>query len=555
MPAPNEIIDLVERFHRNLKDYQTGKYNETQVRLESIDPFFEALGWDVHNKKGYAEAYKDVVHEDQIKVGGSTKAPDYCFRIGGTRKFFIEAKKTSINIKDDVHPAYQLRRYAWSGKLPLSLLTDFEELAVYDCRFRPIKTDTSGTARLRYFKFADYIEKWDEISEIFTREAVLQGSFDRFVESSKRKRGTTEVDKAFLEEIEHWREILARNIALRNGGLTVRDLNFAVQRTIDRIIFLRIGEDRGLEPYGRLRNIGSQSNTYNELCKLYLEADNRYNSGLFHFKSEKDRPGNPDEMMVQLTIDDKIIQAILQNLYYPDSPYEFSVLPVDILGQVYEQFLGKVIRLTSGGRAKIEDKPEVKIAGGVYYSPTYIVDYIVKQTVGELTKGKTPYQVSGLRILDPACGSGSFLLGAYQYLLDWHRDYYINDDREKYTHARGKRKQTLYEGPVEILSQQYSNDVLKIWSTSILFQTFSYAVLSRLLFNAVWSGQAFTQVPKLAAKIQVIRHLGGRNRFFLDKVFAGHTGNFWGSRQINNCLGTFFWGQSSNFINQTLHFC
>lgn len=447
MPAPKEVIELVKRFRRNRKDYQSGKYNETQVRLEFIDPFFEALGWDINNKKGYAEAYKDVVHEDQVKVGGITKAPDYGFRIGGTRKFFVEAKKPSINIKDDVHPAYQLRRYAWSAKLPLSILTDFEEMAVYDCLIRPVISDNTGVARVMYFTFEEYVEKWDEIAAIFSREAVLQGSFDRYAESSRRKRGTAEVDTAFLKEIEHWREILARNIALRNPGLTVRDLNFAVQRTIDRIIFLRIGEDRGLEPYGRLRNIGDQKNTYGELCRLYLEADSRYNSGLFQFTHEKDRSGIPDELTINLNIDDKVIQDIFRNLYYPDSPYEFSVLPADILGQVYEQFLGKVIRLTAGGQAKVEDKPEVKKAGGVYYTPTYIVDYIVQQTVGKLLEGKTPKDATEIKVLDPACGSGSFLLGAYLYLLHWHRDYYVNDNPEKYTRAARGRIQTLYEGP------------------------------------------------------------------------------------------------------------
>src|SRR3990172_3951358 len=334
MPAPQEVIHLVERFHRNLEDYQSGKYNETQVRLEFIDPFFEALGWDIHNKKGYAEAYKDVVHEDQVKVSGATKAPDYGFRIGGTRKFFVEAKKPSVSIKDDIHPAYQLRRYAWSAKLPLSILTDFEELAVYDCRIRPVKTDKTGVARVMYFTFAEYVEKWDEIAEIFSREAVLQGSFDRYAESSKLKRGTAGVDTAFLGEIERWRETLARNIALRNPGLSVRDLNFAVQRTIDRIIFLRIAEDRGLEPYGRLRNLAGQKETYPELCQLYQRADERYNSGLFHFKAERGRAGKPDEFTIKLHIDDKFIQNILRNLYYPDSPYEFSVLPANILGQV-----------------------------------------------------------------------------------------------------------------------------------------------------------------------------------------------------------------------------
>jgi len=193
-----------------------------------------------------------------------------------------------------------------------------------------------------------------------------------------------------------------------------------------------------------LRN-GTQA--YQRLCQFFREADDRYNSGLFHFGKEKDRTSSPDDLTLDLTIDDKTLRDIFTNLYYPDSPYEFSVLPADILGQVYEQFLGKVIRLTPGHRAVVEEKPEVKKAGGVYYTPTYIVDYIVKQTVGKLVEDKKPGPrgtVSKLKILDPACGSGSFLIGAYQYLLDWHRDQYITDDPEKW--AKG-RKPCLYQGP------------------------------------------------------------------------------------------------------------
>jgi predicted type IV restriction endonuclease len=137
--CPAEVLKLVERFEREAAAYRSGAYNETQARREFIDPLFKALGWDIDNEAGHAEAYKDVVHEDAIKVGGLTKAPDYCFRIGGTRKFFVEAKKPAVNIKDDASPAFQLRRYAWSAKLPLSVLTDFQEFAVYDCRVRPDK--------------------------------------------------------------------------------------------------------------------------------------------------------------------------------------------------------------------------------------------------------------------------------------------------------------------------------------------------------------------------------------------------------------------------------
>ena len=314
------IAELTARFERNLEAYRSGRYNETQLRREFIDPFFKALGWDVDNEQGYAEAYKDVIHEDAIRIGGATKAPDYCFRIGGTRKFFLEAKKPSVSIKDDIHPAYQLRRYAWSAKLPLSILTDFEEFAVYDCRNKPAPTDSAATARVMYLSYRECAERWQEIADIFSRDAVLKGSFDKYAESNKAKKGTAEVDAAFLKEIEGWRDELARNIALRNPQLSQRDLNFAVQRTIDRMIFLRICEDRGIENYSQLMSLLNGSQTYKRLVQLFYHADERYNSGLFHFRAEKGRPEEPDELTIGLEIDDKPLKEIIRSLYYPNSP-------------------------------------------------------------------------------------------------------------------------------------------------------------------------------------------------------------------------------------------
>jgi len=429
MPAPDSIRALCETFALHHAHYTSASYNETELRREFLDPFFTALGWDVDNKAGYADAYKDVIHEDAIRIGGYTKAPDYCFRIGGTRKFFVEAKKPSVNIDTDIAPAYQVRRYGWSAKLPLCILSDFEELAVYDTRVKPVKTDRPSKARILYFTFDQYVAKWDEIARIFARDAILRGSFDKYADTAKGKRGTGAVDDTFLAEIERWRDLLARNLALRNPSLSVRDLNFAVQKTIDRIIFLRICEDRGTEDYGRLQTLLNGTRTYTRLQQLFHQADARYNSGLFHFDSgERGRTGTPDTLTTHLDIDDKTLKDILKNLYYPDSPFEFSVLPADILGQVYEQFLGKTIRLTDGHQAKIEEKPEVRKAGGVYYTPGYIVDYIVRNTLGRLLdgddSGKTqPVSIAKaaeIKVLDPACGSGSFLIVAYQYLLDWH---------------------------------------------------------------------------------------------------------------------------------------
>ena len=196
MSAPQIVSDLVDRFTLHKPSYKSASYNEMQLRREFIDPLFKALGWDIDNEKGYAEAYKDVVHEDAIKVGGSTKAPDYVFRTGGTRKFFLEAKRPAVNIKTDAGAAYQLRRYAWSAKLPLSILTDFEDLAIYDCRIKPEETDKPSTARVALYSYEEYLGKWHEIADVFSREAIYKGSFDKYAEDNKRKHGTAEVDRA-----------------------------------------------------------------------------------------------------------------------------------------------------------------------------------------------------------------------------------------------------------------------------------------------------------------------------------------------------------------------
>ena len=463
MSVPEQILQLIETFDRNRDAYHTGGYNETQLRREFIDPFFEALGWDVANESGYAPAYRDVIHEDAIKIGTATKAPDYSFRIGGARKFFVEAKKPSVDIKEDAHPAYQLRRYAWSAKLPLSILTDFEEFAVYDCLTKPSHTDRASTGRIMYFTCKEYVDHWDEIAQIFSKEAIQKGSFDKFAAKAEGKRGTSTVDKEFLKEIESWRENLANHIARQNRELGTAEVNFAVQRTIDRILFLRMCEDRGIEPYGQLLAIKNGREVYHRLGGLFEKADAKYNSGLFYFRQEKGRNELPDEMTLGLNVPDEPIGWILHRLYYPQ-PYEFSVIPPEILGNVYEQFLGKVIRITPARMVKIEDKPEVKKAGGVYYTPEYIVDYIVKNTVGKLCEGKTPKEISKLRILDPACGSGSFLLGAYTYLLNYYRDWYVANEPEKYTKQlyQGKGGQwylTISEKKQILLNNIYGVDI------------------------------------------------------------------------------------------------
>jgi type I restriction-modification system DNA methylase subunit len=430
--AKKRISDLVTRFEEQYSSYRNSNYNETQTRRDFIDPFFKSLGWDIDNEEGYAEAYREVIHEDKVKVSGATKAPDYSFRlVGGKRLFFVEAKKPSVSVKDDIQPAYQIRRYGWSAKHPISIITDFEEFAIYDCTKKPKPDDKPSVARIKYITYQNYLKEFDFIWETFSKEQVLKGSFDKFVQSDINKKGTASVDKDFLESLDRWRTYLAVNISWNNKNLDEDEINFAVQQTIDRIIFLRIAEDRSVEPYGNLKHAIRQGNLYSNLFDQFKKADEKYNSGLFDLKKDK--------ICENIKIENKVIKTIINELYYPESPYEFSVLPVEILGSAYEQFLGKVIRITTFHHAKIEEKPEVRKAGGVYYTPQYIVDYIVKNTVGKLIVSKSPKEISKIKIVDPACGSGSFLIGAFQYLLDYHKNYYSGNGKI----SKGKKDNPL----------------------------------------------------------------------------------------------------------------
>ena len=353
-PAPAIIHKLVETFEQNLDSYRSTK-NETELRREFLDKFFTALGWDVSNEKAYDEAGKEVVHEFSVEISGQQKKADYAFRVGRGDKFdfLVEAKKPSVKIEASQDAAFQIRRYGWSAKLPINILTDFEHFAVYDCRAKPNYSDKASTGRILLIHYKEYAERWDEIASIFSPEAVRQGSFAKYAEGIKGKKGTADVDDAFLQEIERWRELLAKNIALRNEEIDIAGLNYAVQMTIDRIVFLRICEERGIEAENQLLDISNSDDAYRELGELFKRADTKYNSGFFHFKQEKEQASRADDLTLELEIDDKVLKDIISNLYYPKSPYAFLYIPADILGHVYERFFCNVIRLTSGHQSKV----------------------------------------------------------------------------------------------------------------------------------------------------------------------------------------------------------
>ncbi|MFH1311078.1 MAG: DNA methyltransferase [Nanoarchaeota archaeon] len=421
--AKNRILRKIEIFREHLQQYKLNSYKEDRLKLEFIEEFFYALGWDIRNEQGLSEQYKEVIKEDELKDNVGTKEPDYAFRLFGKKHFLVEVKKPSVDIDRKLAPAFQLRKYGWNAEISIGILTDFEQFSVYDCRIKPKETDKPDVARIMHFTFEDYEKRFDEIYDAFSKEAVSKGRFDKFVFSNKDKRGTSEVSNEFLKEIEKWRDNLAKNIALRNPNITINELNYVIQKIIDRILFLIIAECKNIEKYGKLGEIAKKEAIYKNLMPYFKDSDDKYNSGIFDFKK--------DTLTPTLIVDDKILKEIIENLYYPISPYDFSVLPIEILGKVYEKFLGKTVRLTSSHQAKVEEKPEVRKAGGVYYTPEFIVNYIIENTVGKKIQGKTPKQIESIKILDSACGSGTFLVRAYTYILDYLLSYYIKNP-EKY---------------------------------------------------------------------------------------------------------------------------
>ena len=200
--APAIIHKLVETFEQNLDSYRSSK-NETELRRQFLDPFFTALGWDVANEKGYDELGKEVIHEFSVDVAGQQKKADYAFRVGRGEKFdfLVEAKKPSVKIESSQEAAFQIRRYGWSAKLPINILSDFEHFAVYDCRTKPSYNDKASMGRIMLIHYKDYVSRWNEIVEIFSPEAVRKGSFAKYAEGMKGKKGTADVDDAFLQEI------------------------------------------------------------------------------------------------------------------------------------------------------------------------------------------------------------------------------------------------------------------------------------------------------------------------------------------------------------------
>ena len=416
----NKIRTLVQKYEQGKEVYRTSRFNETQVRNEFLDPLFEILGWDIRNSAGKNTNEREVLLEEPLKANAAshTKKPDYTFRLFGERKFFLEAKKPCVHIEREDDPAKQVRRYGFTAGLKISVLSNFEHLYIYDTSYPVEQNDTRVKAIVREYKYTDYEDAAEELLEYLGKESVYSGHFDEVWSEIEANVNHKSVDELFLQQINNWRLMLGKEILNCNPEIEMEELGDVVQSYINKILFLRVCEDRNIEMYQSLLQIADH-NSYQELIAKFKAADSRYNSGLFEEKLSAEIIGNVSSSF----------WSIICELYFPQSPYSFAVLSSDILGKIYEIFLSQRLAVVDG-QLSIVNKPENEDRD-IVTTPNFIVREILRQTMKDNLAHLTDKEILSLKCADIACGSGAFLLETFQILCDALVDFYTVNDMSK----------------------------------------------------------------------------------------------------------------------------
>jgi len=410
--SKQEISKLVEKYNKVVEEKRVGKYNEEMTKKGFIEPLFRNLGWNIEDSE-------EVTLEESI----SKRRVDYGFRIKGIPNFFLEAKSLREDL-DNPEFIKQAIDYAWHKGCTWAVLTNFERVEIYNAELKTSSPRESRFMDMPCLEFLDSFDKLWLLSKSSFESCLLDKEAEKWGKKSKR----VSVDKQLLADFTRFRGLLSKNISKLNqgGNLTEEDLDESVQRILDRLIFIRNCEDRGLEGDKLLSRFrewesGGKGQLIKSLRKAFYYFDEQYNSKIF-----------ANHLCDSLDIDNEVLHEIIEGLYFTKDnfdSYDFSFIEADVLGNIYEQYLGHLLK-KSEKRAKLIENNAHRKEQGIYYTPTYIVDYIVRNTLGELLKIKK-INAETLRVLDPACGSGSFLIKAF----DLFNKHFARNDKN-YSQAR-----------------------------------------------------------------------------------------------------------------------
>ncbi len=436
------VKKLEQKFDANKKHYMSRKYHEDDVRRDFIDPLFETLGWDILNNKQVLLYQQDSVPEARLSIFGYPKRIDYSQRIDDRFVFFIEAKAADKDLSDKDY-IFQAKRYCWSsGTTDLVILTGYAGMRVYDCRIKPdYNKPEQGELKQFRMSYDQYDEKYDLLWDAFGKSNVQQGSIKKLLKSVDKTAERIPMESALVSDLEKMRLAIATDILKNNPDLSEKQISAASQTILNKILFTRILEDRDIITTKRLYYavasfykdtslfLGDKGHYFRNSEKmhephktLFLELRAEFSDFAKMFNGAIFSDTSADGLIVS----NDVLKDIVLDLY---KIYDFSVVPLHVIGKAYESYLGKTITIKKGGvfskdKLVMRDRPEVKSAGGVFYTPAWVAKYMTEETLGQLLSGKTPAEFEKIKLLDPACGSGVFPATAAQLMFDTAADYY-----------------------------------------------------------------------------------------------------------------------------------
>lgn len=422
MERKDQLKRLTDEFHEMKEKGNLDQSSEATARTW-IEELLKIFGWNTKNPFEIDQEYHltSSAKKNLKKIESTHSRPDYVFKKGKQLLQYLDAKKISVNIEQSRESAFQIRSYGWSTGLPCSIVSDFEEFAVYDCRYKPSDSDKPDVARVRHLMYFDYVDNFDFLNEHLSRELLYSGRLFTLYPVDVPPKGAMTLDLDFTEKLRETRKELAKIIWRQNKEFIDHNpqlLSAIVQIIIDRIVFIRICEGKGIEPDNFLSSLAKEHkdsfwNAFIKQCKS--DFSKHYDGPMFPEKSEVDN----------IYLSGSYLNKFIETLYFP-YPYRFDVMPIDLLGNIYERFLGYKIFI-KGNSIEDDFRPEYQRTKGAIYTPRYIVDDICDRVLSPLTKGKNIETILDLKICDISCGSGSFLLGVFDHIENALIEFFVNN--------------------------------------------------------------------------------------------------------------------------------
>ena len=420
-----KLSNLIEKYNVTLRGKSHKDVSEETIRTW-INEFLLIFGWDVQDTAQVLQ--ERVLNNQQVKklreISSTHKKPDYTLMNGTNIKSFLDAKSLDVNIFTSKGTAFQIRSYGWSAQCPCAFVSNFEQLVIYDTRFVPSPEQSADMGTKQYF-IDEYVDNFDVLFDHLWHDNICSNHLEQLYKT-KVIEGNNQLDSHFMLMLSDFRIKLAKRLVELNPDVINNDslLNYYVQVILDRIIFIRVCESKEIEKHEKLKHFLSDENGFWNSFKnsCYMEFYDHYDGAMF----------KRDELFQSLNIDNDVFTEFVNGLYYP-FPYRFDVIPVKVIANIYEEFLGKQLVINNGRIEEVTKSEYIKTNGAVC-TPEHIVDMICKQTI-DLSAVKTIDDIFNIKVLDPCCGSGVFAVSVYELLVKKMIAILNNDENEHSKHS------------------------------------------------------------------------------------------------------------------------